>query len=166
MSVPLKTDAFPVAVADQGATTATLADLLSHSIRLRDLYKGALRQLLSGHPRFPGVRQVLEAHCQEQLLLIDQIVGRIAELGGAVTVFASGFLHGEHCRLLRGPHAIDKLLKDFVEAHDAVFSPPGTDHSEDERPLSRDGTVAEVRRVNQRQCELINAMLSRRSIGS
>src|SRR5271163_3003208 len=99
---------------------AVLEALLTHSIRLRDLYKNARRQIPSGE--FCELRRILDDHYKEQLSLIDVIVDRIRILGGAVGVFASEFLqNSQFCRLLRGPSALNRLLHDFLDAHESVL---------------------------------------------
>jgi DNA-binding ferritin-like protein len=65
---------------------AVLEELLTHSIRLRDLYKNARWQFPSS--QFGGLRRILDDHYKEQVSLIDVILDRIRVLGGTVGVFA------------------------------------------------------------------------------
>ena len=99
---------------------AVLEELLTHSIRLRDLYKNARRQIPSG--QFGGLRRILDDRYKEQVRLIDVIVDRIRVLGGAVGVFASEFLQSApSCRLLP-----DTLYGDGIDIEGDFDTPAGT----------------------------------------
>lgn len=137
---------------------AVLEELLTHSIRLRDLYKNARWQIPSGQLR--ELRGILNDHYKEQLGLIDVIVDRIRALGGAVGVFASEFIQStQACRPLRGPRALNRLLHDFLDAHDSVLSAARPHDSDDGQRWVRDLAVGQVVLTNEQQCELINGML-------
>jgi starvation-inducible DNA-binding protein len=139
---------------------AALEELLTHSIRLRDLYKNARWQIPSG--QFPELRRILDDHYREQLSLIDVIVDRIRILGGSVGVFASEFLQsGQSCRLLRGPGALNALLHDFLDAHELVLSAVRPHDANDDHSWMRDFAVGRVVLTNEQQCESINGMLLR-----
>ena len=84
--------AIPVTGADASPckTVAVLQELLTQSIHLRDLYKNA-RWQFSGM-EFRDLRQMLDDHYKAQLSVIDVLVDRIRNLGGAARVFAGDFL--------------------------------------------------------------------------
>jgi starvation-inducible DNA-binding protein len=137
-----------------------LEELLTQSIQLRDMYKNARWQVPSG--QFGELRRILEDHYKEQLSLIDVIVDRIRVLGGAVGVFASEFLQSTRfCRLLRGPRALNRLLHDFLEAHESVLSAARPHDSNGDHQWMRDFAVGRVVLTNEQQCESINGMLLR-----
>ena len=106
-----------VAAAAAGAasrtTGAVLEELLTHTIRLRDLYKNARLQMPSA--QFGELSRTLNDHYQEQLRLVDVIVDRIRVLGGTVGVFASEFLQSPQvCRPLR-------RRRPLLQSGDAIF---------------------------------------------
>ncbi len=145
--------------ADSRTRLAVLEELLTHSIRLRDLYKNARRQIPSD--QFGALRRMLDDHYKEQLGLIDVIVDRIRTLGGG-GVFASEFLQSGHfCHLPRGPRAFNRLLHDFLDAHESVLSAARLHDSNEDHHLRRDLAVGQVVLTNEQQCELINGMLLR-----
>jgi starvation-inducible DNA-binding protein len=137
---------------------AVLEEMLTHSIRLRDLYKNARWQISSG--QFGGLRRILDDHYKEQVRLIDVIVDRIRVLGGTVGVFASEFLQSApSCRLLPGPRALNRLLHEFFDAHESVLGAARSNDSNDERPWVHDFAVGQVVLTNEQQCESINGVL-------
>ena len=137
---------------------AALEELLTHSIRLRDLYKNARWQVPSG--QFGGLRRILDDHYKEQLNLIDVIVDRIRALGAPVGVFASEFLQSAPCcPPLRGPKALNRLLHDFFDAHESLLSAARPHDSNDDQPWVRDLVVGQVVLTNEQQCESINGVL-------
>lgn len=147
------------AAADAASSTplAVLEELLTHSIQLRDLYKSARRQISSG--QHAELHRILDEHYKEQLSLIDVIVDRIRLLGGAVGVFASDFLQGEQsCRLLRGPGALNRLLHDFLDAHESILGAACEHDSNDHHP-SHDFAVGVVVLANEKQCDSITEVL-------
>jgi starvation-inducible DNA-binding protein len=153
-----------VAAAAAGAasrtTGAVLEELLTHTIRLRDLYKNARLQMPSS--QFGELSRTLNDHYQEQLRLVDVIVDRIRVLGGTVGVFASEFLQSPQvCRPLRGPRALNRLIHDFLEAHETVLSAARPHYSNDDQHWMRDFAVGQVVLTNAQQCELIGGMLLR-----
>jgi DNA-binding ferritin-like protein len=137
---------------------AVLEELLTHSIRLRDLYENARWQIPNG--QFGGLRRILDDHYKEQVRLIDVIVDRIRILGGAVGVFASEFLQSApSCRLLPGPRALNRQLHEFFDAHESVLSAARPNDSTDEHPWVHDFAVGQVVLTNEQQCESINGVL-------
>jgi hypothetical protein len=73
-------------------TIVLLDELLTHRLALRDLYKSARCQTADIHLRH--LHPLFDAHCKEQLALVDVLVDRIGALGGASCVFAGAFLRG------------------------------------------------------------------------
>jgi hypothetical protein len=109
--------------------------------------------------QFRELRRMLDDHYKEQLGLIDVIIDRIRDLGGAVGVFASEFLQcAQYCRLLRGPGAVNRLLHDFLDAHESLLS---VARPHDEPHWVHDFAVGQVVLTNEGQCELIGGMLLR-----
>ena len=148
--------------ADPGSLTsvALLEELLTESIRLRDLYKNARLQIPSGQYR--ELRRIVDHHYKQQFGIIDLIVDRIRALGGAVGLFASEFLQsGQYCRVLRGPQALNRLLHDFLEAHESLLSMARLHCSNDATYWVRDFAVGQVVLANERQSELISEILLR-----
>jgi DNA-binding ferritin-like protein len=164
MIVPNNMRSAPTAVSAAAAdaasrtTGAVLEELLTQTIRLRDLYKYARRQVPS--TQFGELRRTLDDHYQEQLSLVDVIVDRIRVLGGTVGVFASEFLHSSQvCRPLRGPGALNRLILDLLEAHESVLSAARPHYSNDDHQWMRDFVVGQVVLTNEQQCELVGGML-------
>lgn len=137
-------------------TVAVLEQLVIQSIRVHDLHINARWQISDG--QFDGIRKMLNDHQKEQLGLIGLLVDRIRILGGAGRVFASDFLQrSQFCRVIRGPRALNQLLRDLVEAHEAVLSAAHPHDSHDDLHRVRDFAVAQVVFTNEQQCETINA---------
>ncbi len=137
---------------------AVLEELLTHSIRLRDLYKNARSQIPSDH--CGDLRLIMDEHYKEQLGLIDVIVDRVRVLGGAVGVFASEFLQGDKCRrLLRSAQALKQLLHEFLDAHESVLRAARPQDSDEDEHWMRDVAVSQVVLTNEQQCESINGVL-------
>ena len=164
MIVPNTMRIAPTVVAAAAATVASrttgavLEELLTHTILLRDLYKNARRQLPSS--QFGELRRMVDDHYQGQLNLVDIIVDRIRVLGGTVGVFASEFLQSPPvCRPLRGPRALNRLIHDFLEAHESVLSVARPHYSNHDHDWMRDFAVGQVVLTNAQQCELIGGML-------
>ena len=136
-------------------TVAVLEQLLLHSIRLRDLHANARWQISGG--QFTEIRKMLNDHHKEQLSLIDLLVDRIRMLGGAARVFASDFLQGtQSCRVIRGPRALNQLLLDLLEAHEAVLNATHPHNSIDDPHWMRDFAVGQVVLANEQQREILN----------
>jgi starvation-inducible DNA-binding protein len=136
-------------------TVALLEQLLIQSIRLRDLYMNARWQVADG--QFGEIRRMLHDHKKEQISLIGLLVDRILNLGGAARVFASDFLQStQFCRAIRGPRALNQLLLDLLEAHEAVLSAAHPHESYDDLHRVRDFAVGQVVLTNEQQWEIIN----------
>ena len=65
-------------------TIVLLDELLTHTLPLRDLYKGARCQTADIH--LCHLHPLFDAHYKEQLALVDVVVDRIRALGGASSV--------------------------------------------------------------------------------
>ena len=102
-------------------TIALLNELLTHTLAVRDLYKSARCQAADIHVRH--LRPLFDAHYQEQLRLVDVLVDRIRELGGADRVLAGAFLQGTLPSYApRGQSAPKRLLCDLLDAHESMLS--------------------------------------------
>jgi DNA-binding ferritin-like protein len=135
-------------------TIAVLEQLLRESIRLRDLHVNARWQILES--QFTEIRKMLNDHHKEQLGLIDLLVDRIRILGGTARVFASDFLQRtQFCRVIRGPRALNQLLLDLHEAHEAVLNAAHPHNSIDDPHWMRDFAVGQVV-LAEHQREIIN----------
>jgi hypothetical protein len=96
----------------------------------------------------------------KKLSLIDLLVDRIRILGGAARVFASDFLRRTRvCRVIRGPSALNQLLLDLLEAHEAVLNVAHPHNSNDDPHWMRDFAVGQVVLANEHQREIINDMV-------
>lgn len=148
---------YPVAAREHAVETIeVLEQLLAESIRLRDLHMNARWQVSDG--RYSEIRQMLNEHHKEQLTLIGLLVDRIRILGGAARVFASDFLRrAEFCHVIRGPEAVNQLLLDRLEAHEAVLSAAHPHDRYGEPHWARDCTVGRVVLTNEQQWDTINA---------
>lgn len=106
-------------------TIVLLDELLTYTLRLRDLYKGARCQ--SADIQFRHLRPMFDTHYDEQLTLVDVLVDRIRALGGASRILAGSFLRGTPSVCpLRGHLARKRLLCDLLDAHETVL---GTAHT-------------------------------------
>jgi len=102
-------------------TIVLLNELLTHTLPLRDLYKGARCQ--TADIQFRHLRPLFDVHYKEQLTLVDVLVDRIRALGGASRVLAGAFLQGTApSYALRGHLAPNRLLCDLLDAHEVVLS--------------------------------------------
>ena len=108
---------------DRTATSETgtlLSELLTHTVRLRDLYKKARWQTADIQSR--QLRRMFESHYKEQLRLVDVLVDRIRMLGGAGRVFAGVFLRDTALSsALRGRPSTIRLLRDLLDAHELTL---------------------------------------------
>lgn len=137
-------------------SVSVLERMLIESIRLCDLHISARWEISDG--QFSEIRKMLGDHKKEQLSLIGLLVDRIRILGGAARVFASDFLQrNEFCRVIRGPGALNQLLLDLLEAHEAVLSAAYTHDSYDDLRGVRDFAVGQVVLANEHQWEVINS---------
>jgi starvation-inducible DNA-binding protein len=136
-------------------TISVLEQLLRQSIRLRDLHVNARWQILGS--QFTEIRKMLNDHHKEQLSLIDLLIDRIRILGGAARVFTSDFLQRtQFCRVIRGPRALNQLLLDLLEAHEAVLNAAHPHNSIADPHWMRDFAVGQVVLANEHQREIIN----------
>ncbi len=152
--------AIPVTGADAPPckTVAVLQEWLTQSIHLRDLYKNA-RWQLSGVD-FPDLRQMLDDHYKEQLTVIDVLVDRIRNLGGAARVFAGDFLQRtQFCHVLRGRIAPKRLLHELLEAHESILGAARPNGSNEDHLWMRDLAVGQVVLANDAQSWAINERL-------
>jgi DNA-binding ferritin-like protein len=146
--------------ADLGSfkTVSVLEDLLIQSNGLRNVHKSARWQIPGG--RFDEIRKILDDHYKEQLRVIGLLADRIRTLGGAARVFASDFLQStQFCRVLRGPRAVNQLLRDLLEVHESVLSAARPHNSNEDQHWVRDFAVGQVMLTNEQQCETINGKL-------
>jgi starvation-inducible DNA-binding protein len=152
--------AVPVTPADAEScpTVAVLEELLTQSIHMRDLYCNA-RWQCSGI-QAPGLRQMLHDHYKEQLTLIDVLLDRIRNLGGAARIFAGDFLKGIwSCHVLRSPRAADRLLRELLDAHESVLSIASPNDSSVDHHWVRDFAVGKVMLTNDIQKWSVNEQL-------
>ncbi len=152
--------AIPVTGADAPPckTVAVLQEWLTQSIHLRDLDKNA-RWQLSGVD-FPDLRQMLDDHYKEQLTVIDVLVDRIRNLGGAARVFAGDFLQRtQFCHVLRGRIAPKRLLHELLEAHESILGAARPNGSNEDHLWMRDLAVGQVVLANDAQSWAINERL-------
>jgi starvation-inducible DNA-binding protein len=139
-------------------TVAVLQELLTQSINLRDLYKNA-RWQFSG-VEFRDLRQMLEHHYREQLSVVDVLVDRIRNLGGAARVFAGDFLQRtQFCHALRGRIAPKRLLHELLEAHESVLGAACPNGSNEDHHSMHDFAVGQVMLTNDVQTWTINERL-------
>lgn len=134
-------------------TIVLLDELLTHTLRLRDLYKGARCQAAA--LQFGHLRPLFDAHYEEQLTLVDVLVDRIRALGGAGGVLAGSFLQGTpSAYALRGHLARKRLLCDLLDAHEMVTSaahPAGAYGQQAGSSAVQDFAVGQVLLANDQQ---------------
>jgi len=139
-------------------TVAVLQELLTQSIHLRDLYKNARWQCCG--IEFRDLRQMLDHHYKEQLSVIDVLVDRIRNLGGAARVFAGDFLQRtQFCHALRGRLAPKHLLHELLEAHESVLGAACPNGSNGDHHWTHDFAVRQVMLTNDVQSWTINERL-------
>ena len=126
--------------------------MLTHSIRLRDLYKYARWQ--TSDLQFHRLYLLFNGHYQEQIRLVDVLIDRVRMLGGLGCVFAGDFLQGtQFSYALRGRASLVRLLRDPLDAHELVLSaarPTGLNKRTD-RSWTRDFAVGQVVLINDLQ---------------
>jgi starvation-inducible DNA-binding protein len=144
-------------------TAALLDELLVHSIKLRDLYKSARWQ--TADVRFRGMRALFDDHYKEQLRLVDVLLDRLRMLGGAGRALAGRLVQGaQFSSALRGELSLIRLLRDLLDAHDAVLTAARSNGDEyAHSALSRDFAVGQVVLVNDMQFQSISDQLIARS---
>jgi starvation-inducible DNA-binding protein len=127
-------------------TVEVLSELLTLSIRLRNLYKYARWQTsdLQSHRLY----LLFDGHYQEQIRLVDVLIDRIRTRGGAGHVFAGDFFQGtQFSYALRGRVSPVRLLRDLLDAHELVLSaarPTRLNDERSDRSWTRDFGVGQV----------------------
>ena len=151
--VPLDSPVMSVGEFTAHKTIVLLDELLTHTLRLRDLYKSARCQ--AADIQFRHLRPLFDTHYEEQLALVDVLVDRIRALGDAGRVLAGTFLHGTPpCYALRGHLARKRLLCDLLDAHEMVMSaahPAGAYSKQTDSSAVQDFTVGQVLLTNDQQ---------------
>jgi starvation-inducible DNA-binding protein len=98
-----------------------LESLLDESIRLRDLYRHARRRTCESP--FVQLRTMFNAHCNEQVRLIDLLVDRVRISGGASRIFAGTFLQAPQPSWdPRSRNARNLILRTLLDAHELILS--------------------------------------------
>jgi DNA-binding ferritin-like protein len=144
-----------VPAGDRFKTVAVLERLLLESIRLSWVHKSA-RWQISGS-RLHKIRQMLDEHRKEQRSLIGLLIERIRTLSGAEPESVSESNRcTKVCRVIRGPLALDHLLRDLLEAHEAVLRAARPRDGYDDRVDVRDFAVGQVILTNEQQWEIIS----------
>jgi starvation-inducible DNA-binding protein len=143
-------------------TIVLLDELLTHTLRLRDLYKSARCQ--AADMQFRHLRPLFDRHYDEQLALVDVLIDRIRALGGADRVLAGCFLQGSPAAYpLRGHSARKRLLDDLLDAHETVTSaahPAGAYSHQTDSSAVQDFTVGQVLLTNDQQgCSIREQLL-------
>jgi DNA-binding ferritin-like protein len=136
-----------------GKTVEVLSELLTHSIRLRDLYKYARWQ--TSDLQFHRLYLLFDGHYREQIRLVDVLIDRVRMLGGAGHVFAGDFLQGtQFSYALRGRASPVSLLRDLLDVHELVLSaarPTGLNDERTDRSWTRTFAVGQVVLTNDLQ---------------
>jgi starvation-inducible DNA-binding protein len=144
-------------------TIVLLDELLTHTLPLRDLYKGARCQAADIDLRH--LRPLFDTHYEEQLSLVDLLVDRIRALDGSSRVLAGSFLQGSpRAYASRGHSARKRLLSDLLDAHEMVTSAahaPGTYGQQPDSSAVRDFAVGQVLLTNDQQGRLVQEELLR-----
>ena len=143
-------------------TVVLLDELLTHTLRLRDLYKSA--RCRAADIQFRHLHPLFDTHYDEQLILVDLLVDRIRALGGASRVLAGSFLQGTPSAYpLRGHLVRRRLLCDLLDAHETVMSaahPTGAYSQQTESSAVQDFAVGQVLLTNDQQgCSVRERML-------
>jgi len=160
-SVPSTVTPSTAAERESRKTVEVLEELLTQSIFLRDLYKNARCRTSDIHWR--RLHQLFDGHYREQIHLVDVLIDRIREAGGASRVSAGDFLHGTQFYQSppgRGSNA--RLLRELVEAHELVLSaaqPAGTNDVRGDRSWARDFAVGHVVLINEQQLLMLSEHL-------
>jgi starvation-inducible DNA-binding protein len=151
--VPLDSAVMSVGEFTAHKTVVLLDELLTHTLRLRDLYKSARCQ--AADIQFRHLRPLFDTHYDEQLTLVDVLVDRIRALGGDSGVLAGSFLQGAPSAYpLRGHLARKRLLCDLLDAHETVMSaahPAGAYRQQSDSSTVQDFAVGHVLLTNDQQ---------------
>jgi starvation-inducible DNA-binding protein len=149
--------AFYITQASASVTLSPLDELLTHSIRLRDLYRSA--RLQSAEMPSSRLRVVFDGHYKEQLRLVDVLVDRLRMLGGVHHISAGEFLNGsEVFHGLRSHRMRNRLFRDLLESHDSILTaarPSGKCDKQDDISWIRDFAVGQVVISNELQSQII-----------
>jgi starvation-inducible DNA-binding protein len=142
------------AVADGAAesrkTIAVLDELLCQSIHLRDLYRNARWQ--TADIQYRRLHHLFDRHYKEQLHLVDVLTDRIRLLGEARQLFASKFLQWTRFACaLKGNKAAGRLLRELLDAHEAVLSAVRPNDSALNQQWAHDFAVGQVVLTNDSQ---------------
>ena len=134
-------------------TIVLLDELLTHTLRLLNLYKSA--RCHAADIQFRHLHPLFDTHYDEQLTLVDVLVDRIRALGGASRVLAGSFLQGTPSAYpLRGHLARKRLLCDLLDAHETVMSaarPAGAYGQQTDASAVQDFAVGQVLLTNDQQ---------------
>jgi starvation-inducible DNA-binding protein len=138
------------APAESRKTIAVLDELLSQSIRLRDLYRIARWQ--TADIQYRRLRHLFDRHYKEQLHLVDVLTDRIRLLGEARQLFASKFLQGTRFACaLKCNKAAGRLLRELLDAHESVLSAVRPNDSTLNQQWAHDFAVGQVVLTNDAQ---------------
>jgi hypothetical protein len=143
-------------------TTNPLGSLLAGSIRLRDLYRHARRRTCDG--RFGRPQTMFNAHCKEQVGLVDLLVDRVRIAGGASRIFADTFLQDPQPSWdPRSRSARLPMLRTLLDAHELILAVAlsGGDETNDHAWI-RDFAVGQVVLTNEQQSQSICDLLGDR----
>jgi hypothetical protein len=130
-------------------SSKNLAELLSHSIGLRNLYKCARWQTSS----MPSDRLHLmfDAHYKDQIRLVDLLINEANASGATAHVFGGDCLGGsQFAYALYGRMSPVDLLRVLLERHGALQDALGDEGS------PRDGVEKQMFLTNGRQLQLVN----------
>ena len=134
-------------------TIVLLDELLTHTLRLRDLYKSA--RCRAADLQFGHLRPLFDTHYEEHLALIDVLVDRIRAFGAASHILAGAFLQRTpFAGALRGHLARKRLLYDLLDAHEMAMSaahPAGRYGQQTDSSAVRDFAVGQVLITNDQQ---------------
>ncbi|MGD0492305.1 MAG: ferritin-like domain-containing protein [Steroidobacteraceae bacterium] len=153
----------PVGDSATHKTIAMLEELLTNTLQARDYYKSARYQDADIH--FRPLHLLFDTHYKEQLRLVDVLVDRIRELGGASRVLAGALLQRAHLSYaLRGHAARHRLLYDLLDAHELVLSAAhtaGTSSHPTNPSAVQDFAVGQVVLINDAQSCAVREQLVR-----
>lgn len=139
---------------DRFKTVRYLERVLLESIRVGELHRSA-RWQISGS-RLSRIRQTLIEHYKEQQGLMGLLVDRIRSLSGADPDLGGDAVQCTRvCRVIRGPRALNQLLRDLLEAHEAVLRASQRRDAYEDQLGVRDFVIGQVVLTNEQQWERI-----------
>ena len=145
-------------------TSRILAELLTHSIHLRDCYKHARWQ--TTHLLYRGLHSLLAEHYAEQLRLVDVLIDRLQLLGVNHGVFAGTFLRQSQLACtVRRRFVIERLLEELLEAHEDALTAARPVGDGPEADCARDFALGQVVLSNDLQRAAILHFLKTQSKG-